>query len=441
MSDRATDVKRHWRALRAQAAASDEGAGVLDETMLVENPILKARDVWVGVKVGKLVKPIVQGGRLTVPRGGILGLVGESGSGKTQFVRAVMGLSSLEPGVISGSAVYSVPSAGIPAIDVLQDIDDFSPYRPPGPGELRPQRQRIGWGWMMWRRSFRKRLDALRKLGVGFIFQNPMGALNPYLRVGAQLGEAVRVARPAASRAEVQEGAIHWLAQVHLKASPATLALYPHELSGGMAQRVMIALALAGEPRFVVADEPTTGLDSHIRREIVGLLHRIMAGGELSGIVISHDLPMVARLCDRLTVMYRGRVVEVGPIEALGDADAPNHPYTRELKERAEDLARGRHGATARLGLDDSPDTGVVVAQGCVYRSRCLVRKAGLVSGELCGERLPSLDKVGHGHQVACHVEETQTLSDLSMISAQFRAGETRTLADGSTEDLEVGHD
>ena len=401
------------------------------------DPILKARGVWVGVKVGKIVKPIVQGGELTVPRGGILGLVGESGSGKTQFVRAVMGLSSLEPGVISGSAVYSVPSAGIPPIDVLQDIDDYSPYRPPGPGELHPQRQRIGWGWMMWRRRFGKRLAALRQLGVGFIFQNPMGALNPYLRIGAQLGEAVRVARPNASRAEVEEGALHWLARVHLKATRSTLALYPHELSGGMAQRVMIALALAGEPRFVVADEPTTGLDSHIRREIVGLLHRIMAGGELSGIVISHDLPMVARLCDRLTVMYRGRVVEVGPIEALGDVDAPNHPYTRELKERAEDLAHGRHGATVKLG-SDSPDTGVVVSEGCVFRSRCLVKKAGLVRAALCERELPLLESIGDAHQVACHVEETRTLSDLPAISAQFRAGGMRVIADGTDHDMEV---
>ncbi len=436
MSDRSSTVQKNWRTLRAQARASEAG-DVLDETRLVENPILKARDVWVGVKVGKNVKPIVQGGRLTVPHGGILGLVGESGSGKTQFVRAVMGLSSLEPGVISGSAIYSVP--GAPPIDVLQDIDDFSPYRPPTGEELYPQRQRIGWGWMMWRRRFRKRLAALRELGVGFIFQNPMGALNPYLRVGVQLAEAVRVARPTASKAEAEEGALHWLAQVHLKAVRSTLALYPHELSGGMAQRVMIALALAAEPRFVVADEPTTGLDSHIRREIVGLLHRIMAGGDLSGIVISHDLPMVARLCDRLTVMFRGRVVEVGPIEALGDPDAPNHPYTRELKERAEDLAKGRHGATARLGVTDSPDTGVVVAEGCVYRSRCLVRKAGLAPEKQCGALLPTLERVGEGHQVACHVDETQTLSDLSMISAQFRAGEMRTLADGSADDLEVG--
>jgi ABC-type dipeptide/oligopeptide/nickel transport system ATPase component len=383
-------------------------------------PILKARDVWVGVKVGKIVKPIVQGGQLTVPTGGILGLVGESGSGKTQFVRAVMGLSSLEPGVISGSAVYSV--AGEQPIDVLQDIDDFSPYRPPGEGELLPARQRIGWGWMMWRRTFRKRLEALRRLGVGFIFQNPMGALNPFLRVGAQLGEAVRVARPTASRAEAEEGALHWLAQVHLKASRETLGLYPHELSGGMAQRVMIALALAGEPKFVVADEPTTGLDSHIRREIVGLLHRIMAGGELSGIVISHDLPMIARLCDRLTVMYRGRVVEVGPIEALGDPDAANHPYTRELKERAEDLAQGRHGGADKANME-SPDTGVVVKEGCVFRSRCMLRQAGLAKDRKCSGILPVLEDVGEGHQVACHVNDDRVLRDLAAISAQFRAG------------------
>ncbi len=388
---------------------------------MVEDAILRANDVWVGVKVGKNIKPIVQGGQLVVPRGGILGLVGASGSGKTQFVRAVMGLSSLEPGVITGSAVYSVP--GAEPIDVLADIDDYSPFRPPQGDELYPQRQRIGWGWLMWRRRFRKRLATLRRLGVGFIFQNPMGALNPFLSVGAQLVEAVRVARPTASKAEAEEGVLHWLAQVHLKATRDTLALYPHELSGGMAQRVMIALALAAEPKFVVADEPTTGLDSHIRREVVGLLHRIMAGGELSGIVISHDLPMVAKLCDRLTVMYRGRVVEVGPIEALGDVDAPNHPYTRMLKERAEDLARGRHGGVVRIGTASPDATGVTVGAGCIYRKRCMVYDTDLVSRRKCDAEQPALSEIAERHVVACHADDEKVLSDLAAISTQVRTG------------------
>ncbi|MCP4870601.1 MAG: ABC transporter ATP-binding protein [Proteobacteria bacterium] len=382
-----------------------------------DDAILHASDVWVGVKVGKNIKPIVQGGQLVVPRGGILGLVGESGSGKTQFVRAVMGLSSLEPGVITGSAVYSVD--GAEPIDVLQDIDEYSPFRPPRDGELYPQRQRIGWGWLMWRRRFRKRLAMLRKLGVGFIFQNPMGALNPFLNVGSQIGEAVRVARPDATKADMEAGAIEWLAQVHLKAEKETLALYPHELSGGMAQRVMIALALAAEPKFVVADEPTTGLDSHIRREVVGLLHRIMKGGELSGIVISHDLPMVAKLCDKLTVMYRGRVIEVGPIDALGDQDAPNHPYTRMLKERAEDLARGRHGGVVRVGTASPDATGVTVAAGCIYRRRCLVYETGLVEKADCDKVQPGLTPIAENHEVACHADDQKVLSDLAAISTQ----------------------
>jgi ABC-type dipeptide/oligopeptide/nickel transport system ATPase component len=405
--------------------------GALEST----DPILVARDVWVAVEVGKEVKPIVQGGGLVVPRGGIVGLVGESGSGKTQFVRSIMGLSSLEPGVISGSAVYSVP--GQEPINVLQDIDDYSPFRPPGPGEIYPVRQRIGWSWVLWRRRFRQRLKTLRKLGVGFIFQNPMGALNPYLCVGTQLAEAVRLARPGASAKEAEEGVLHWLAQVHLKSSKDTLALYPHELSGGMAQRVMIALALAGEPHFVVADEPTTGLDSHIRREVVGLLHRIMAQGELSGIVISHDLPMISRLCDELTVMYRGRVVEKGPIDALADLDAPNHPYTRELKERAEDLAQGRHSARARVD-DGSPDsTGVVADPGCVYRSRCLIHRLDLVDRNECSSSIPVMHStISKNSQVACHVSETSLLADLSSISAEYREG---SAADPEHADASVG--
>jgi len=372
--------------------------------MGTEDSVLLARDVWVGVKVGGVVKPIVRGGRLHVPRGEILGLVGESGSGKTQFVRSIMGLSSLEPGVFSGSALYRVGDG--PPIDVLGDIDAYSPYRPPPGGNGFPERQRVGWAWVLWRRRFRERLDALRELGVGFIFQDPMGALNPYLKVGSQLIEAVRVARPNASRAEAEEGALHWLAQVHLRSDRETLGLYAHELSGGMAQRVMIALALAGEPQFLVADEPTTGLDSHIRREIVGLLHRIMARGDLSGIVISHDLPMVARLCDRLAVMYRGRIVEEGQISVLADPEAPNHPYTRELKIRAEELSRGREGSIRR-GSERSPDS-VMADQGaaCPYRSRCLVLADRLIDPRLCAGERPSLESIEPGHRVACHATD-----------------------------------
>ncbi len=369
----------------------------------VEGAILTARDVWVGVQVGKIIKPIVQGGRLTVPQGGILGLVGESGSGKTQFVRALMGLSSLEPGVFLGSAIYKIGDQ--PAVDVLDEVGDYTPFRAPEGDELFPQRTRIGWGWPLWRRRHRKRLDLLRKLGVGFIFQNPNGALNPFLRVGTQLKEAVLVARPNASAQEEEEGALHWLDQVHLKADQHTLGLYPHELSGGMAQRVMIALALAGEPKFIVADEPTTGLDSHIRLEIVGLLNRIMGQGNLSGIVISHDLPMIASLCDRLTVMYRGRVVEEGPIDALGDPTSSSHPYTRELKERAEALARGRQKRT-HGGVEKTGGTGVVVGRGCIYRSRCAIYRDGLVDRPRCETVAPSMEIIADEHRIACHSED-----------------------------------
>lgn len=368
-----------------------------------DGAILTARDVWVGVQVGKIIKPIVQGGRITVPQGGILGLVGESGSGKTQFVRALMGLSSLEPGVFSGSAIYSIGDQ--PPVDVLQDIDEYTPFRAPQGDELFPQRMRIGWAWPLWRRRHRARLDLLRRLGVGFIFQNPMGALNPFLRIGTQLVEAVRVARPDATAAEAEEGALHWLGQVHLEPDRHTLGLYAHELSGGMAQRVMIALALAGEPKFIVADEPTTGLDSHIRLEIVGLLNRIMGQGSLSGIVISHDLPMVASLCDRLTVMYRGRVVEEGPIEALGDPHSPSHPYTRELKERAEALAKGRQKRQVG-GVEKTGGTGVVVGKGCIYRSRCSIYRDGFVDRTLCETVTPDVVEIATRHRVACHAED-----------------------------------
>ena len=177
-----------------------------------------------------------------------------------------------------------------------------------------------------------------------------------------------------------------------------------------------------------------TTIKTHIRREVVGLLHRIMAQGELSGIVISHDLPMIARLSDKLAVMYRGRVVEEGPIDALGDPDAPNHPYTRELKERAEDLAQGRHSTRAEVD-DGSPDsTGVVADPGCVYRSRCLIHRLDMVDRERCADTLPQLHPTtAGGPHVACHVSDTKVLADLPSISAEYRGGtlEVPTLQPG----------
>jgi peptide/nickel transport system ATP-binding protein len=286
----------------------------------------------------------------TLSRGEILGLVGESGSGKSVTGRSIMGLIRPPGKIVAGS----IRLAG-------QEL--------------------VGLGG-----------DALRRLRgnrIATVFQDPMMTLNPVLRVDTQMIEAIR-AHADVSKSDARARALAALAQVGIPAPAQRLRCYPHELSGGMRQRVAIAIALLNKPDVIIADEPTTALDVTIQGQILAEVQHLTRATGTALIWVSHDLGVVAGLADRIAVMYMGRIVELGPTHAV--LSAPQHPYTRGLLDSMPaHNARGRPlrqipGTTpAPLALD----------AGCAFRPRCARATPACAV-------MPALTTAG-GHAVRCH--------------------------------------
>ena len=315
-------------------------------------PLLQVEDlhVWFDLQGGSELHA-VQGVGFTLERGERLGLVGESGCGKTTTALAILGL--LPP---SASAAGRVLLEGV---DVLAG----------GESTIRPHR------WV----------------DIAIVFQGAMNALNPVRTVGDQIVEALElhgIARGSAARARTGE----LLESVGIPAARA--GRFPHELSGGMRQRAAIAMALSCNPKVLIADEPTTALDVMVQAQILELLDALCRELGLALVLVTHDLPVVAQLCDRSVVMYAGRVAEQGPVDSL--YHDPRHPYTRLLFAATPDLddLDGRivsiPGAPPRL---DRP------LEGCPFRPRC-DRAFDRCSVE------PVLAPVGDGRTAACHLNE-----------------------------------
>ncbi|HJV68553.1 ABC transporter ATP-binding protein [Ideonella sp.] len=262
----------------------------------------------------------------TIAPGEILGVVGESGAGKSLTGAAIIGLLE-PPGRIAAGEVRLEG----------RRID-----------QLRPAE---------WRR--------VRGRQIGAIFQDPLTSLNPLYTVGHQLVETIRAHLPL-SAAQARERAIDLLRQTGIPAPEARIDQYPHQFSGGMRQRVVIALALAAEPRLIVADEPTTALDVSIQAQIISLLKRVARDHGAAVMLVTHDMGVIAETCDRVAVMYAGRIVEIGPVQAV--IHRPAHPYTRGLMGSipAMDVERERlaqiDGAMPRLNA---------IPLGCAFNPRC----------------------------------------------------------------------
>jgi oligopeptide/dipeptide ABC transporter ATP-binding protein len=293
----------------------------------------------------------VRGVDLTLNRGDLVGLVGESGSGKSMTASACLGLVP-PPGVVSGSVRVS-------------------------------GREVVG-------RSERE-LARLRGGEAAMIFQNPMKALNPFFTVGRQITDAIRCHRPL-TRADAQRAAIEGLRSVHLPDPAFAMDKYPHQMSGGQIQRVMIAMALACEPKLLIADEPTTALDVTIQAQILALLRELADERGLTILFITHDLGVVAALCDRVSVMYAGRIVETADVEALY-AD-PLHPYTQKLLETVPRLGESRDVLPAIAG--QVPDM-ANPPTGCAFHPRCES------ASDICRRQDPETRAPREGTTVACH--------------------------------------
>ncbi|MBX9700643.1 MAG: ABC transporter ATP-binding protein, partial [Acetobacteraceae bacterium] len=270
---------------------------------MAEAPLLDIRRLSLGYDTARGRVQALDGVTLAIPRGAAMGLVGESGSGKSSVVLALLGLLGPE---------------AVLAADRL----DFA-------GE-----------------DLRSAAPRLRGARIGTVFQDPAAALNPALRIGLQVAEPLVQHRGLSPRA-AHARAVELLAEMGIPRPAAVAEAYPHQLSGGMKQRAVIATALACEPEQLLLDEPTTALDVTVEAQILDLLERLRAERGVSMLLVSHNLGIVDRLCDGLTVLYAGRVVESGATEAL--LAAPRHPYTRGLLAALPRADRGRIGRLAPI--------------------------------------------------------------------------------------------
>ena len=319
--------------------------------------VLSLRDLQTQFHVKHRVYRAVGGVSLGVKPGECLGIIGESGSGKSVTALSVMGLVASPPGVITGGAVHYKGEDLVGA-----------PY-----GRLRD----------------------LRGREVAYIFQDPLATLHPLYKVGDQLVEAIRV-HHAISDSEARARALGLLRDVRIPNAESRLDSFPHELSGGMRQRVGIAMALANDPEVIIADEPTTALDVTVQAQILSLLDTLRREKGLAIVFITHDFGVVAQLCDRVAVMYAGRIVEEGPTRAL--LEAPAHPYTRRLIACVPELGEGKRRLHAIPGLPPAVND---LAPGCAFAPRCDKAQPACRQGEI------ALDAYGP-RRLRCLYPETE---------------------------------
>jgi peptide/nickel transport system permease protein len=304
--------------------------------------ILTLDDLQTQFHVKGRVYRAVGGVSLAVKPGECLGIIGESGSGKSVTALSVMGLVASPPGLIAGGSVH------------YQGADLVgAPYR---------------------------RLRALRGSEVAYIFQDPQATLHPLYRVGEQLVEAISSHRPI-GRDEGRKKAIELLEAVRIPNARARVDDYPHQMSGGMRQRVGIAMAMANDPEVIIADEPTTALDVTVQAQILALLDDLRRERGLAIVFITHDFGVVGQLCDRVAVMYAGRIVEEGPTRAI--LDAPRHPYTARLMACVPELGGGRRRLEAIPGLPPAVND---LPPGCAFAPRCDRARPECSAGEIALE-------------------------------------------------------
>ena len=294
----------------------------------------------------------VNGVSFNVNAGEIVGLVGESGCGKSVTSLSVMRLHNERLTKISGSIKFG----GKEVLDLATS-----------------------------------EMQSMRGNEMSMIFQEPMSALDPIMRIEDQLAEAISLHNSNMSKAEIHERCVNALKLVGIPEPEMTLRNYPHELSGGMCQRVMIAMAMSCEPKLLIADEPTTALDVTIQAQILALMEDIRNRRNTGILLITHDLGVVAETCSRVIVMYAGNIVEEAPVKEL--FANPQHPYTEGLIASVPRLGKRLHRLPSIPG--SVPDLSVM-PEGCRFAPRCKYAQ------DSCKQKLPELQTVAEGHRCAC---------------------------------------
>ncbi|MFF5234843.1 ABC transporter ATP-binding protein [Dactylosporangium sp. NPDC000521] len=324
-------------------------------------PLLRVTDLVTEFRVHGGVVRAVNGVSFDIHPGETVGIVGESGSGKSVTVMSALGLLPSAGRVVAGHAHFA-------GRDLVAMRD--------------------------------RELQKVRGKEIGLVFQDPMTALNPVMTVGTQVSEGLRQHNPGMGRRAAAERAVELLAEVGIPNPKNRAKQYPHEFSGGMRQRAMIAIAMANRPRLIIADEPTTALDVTIQAQILDLLRRVQQETGAALMMITHDLGVIAEMTQRVIVMYAGRVVETADVDAAFHDS--RHPYTRAL---LQSLPKLYHRVEELPAIGGQPPNPQRLPDGCAFRPRC-TRSHGR---EACLTR-PQLVETGPehspGHQVACHFHD-----------------------------------
>jgi len=334
--------------------------------------LLEIRDLHVSFATRDGIVHAVDGVSLSVDRGRTLGVVGESGSGKSVTALTVMGLTRLPNATIEGHVLLD-------GVDLLALPGD----------ELR----------------------RVRGKRVAMIFQDPLSSLHPLYKIGWQIEEAIR-AHERVSEKAARARALEALTEVGIPSPGDRLSSYPHELSGGMRQRVMIAIALVLDPEILIADEPTTALDVTVQAQILDLMRALQAEHGTAVVLITHDLGVIAETADEVAVMYAGRVAELGAL--VGVLDAPEHPYTWGLLQSLPSADASRDQPLHPI--EGTPPSLIAVPSGCPFHPRCPYVMA------VCPREEPALLPTRPGHTVACHL----TVPTRRRIGAAVRAPNAR---------------
>jgi len=327
-------------------------------------PLLEINDLQTHFRTPDGVNRAVDGVSFQVGEGETLAVVGESGCGKSVTANSILRLIPEPPGKIAGSIRFR-------GVDLLKLSD--------------------------------KEMRRVRGNDISMIFQEPMTSLNPVLTVGRQLGETLRL-HQRVSRREADARAVEMLRLVGIPEAKRRLGEYPHQLSGGMRQRVMIAIALSCRPKLLIADEPTTALDVTIQAQILDLMKDLKAKVGAAIILITHDLGIVAEVAERVMVMYAGRKVEEAPVEKL--FRTPRHPYTQGLFGAVPKLGSSLAGNLTKLA--EIPGVVPSLKQricGCVFATRCAS------ATDLCRQSAPALELKAPGHLAACHYAPKEALA------------------------------
>ncbi|TES50385.1 ABC transporter ATP-binding protein [Shouchella lehensis] len=324
--------------------------------MKPRDPLLSVTNLSTSFRAGKRETTVVKDISFHVNPGEVVAIVGESGSGKSVTSLSIMGLLR-KNATVSGSILYNG-----------QELNALS--------------------------SKERRL--LRGTEMSMIFQEPMSSLNPMLRIQSQIGEVLTIHYPSISKAKIKEKTIDLLTQVDIPNPIETARRFPHQLSGGMRQRVMIAIALACDPKLLIADEPTTALDVTTQAQILSLIKRLNEQNGTGVVFVTHDLSVVATMADRVLVMYAGRIVEEATVHEL--FDRPKHPYTIGLMEAMPTLDTKNERLHAIQG---NPPNIVNLPIGCSFHPRCPW------ATEACKEAVPDLEEKAATHYVRCiHVKK-----------------------------------